>query len=46
MKKYESPKADVVLLANEDVIRTSEGVNSPIVGEGNGSWSDAHELNH
>ena len=42
MEKYETPKIDVIELMAEDVIKTSDGVNTPTVEEDDPIW----DLNH
>lgn len=38
MKKYSTPDFEIIALSKEDIITTSLGTESPIIGEGNGSW--------
>lgn len=50
-KTYETPKMDFVKLSNEDVVRTSDGVNpTPFPGGngngGNGNWGGPYSLNN
>ena len=42
MKKYEAPEMDLIALSEKDIIKTSDGVNTPTVDEDDPVW----DLNH
>ena len=42
MKKYENPKIEIITPSDIDIIRTSDGVNTPKVDEDDPIW----DLNH
>ena len=48
MKKYLNPEIEIVALANEDILTTSPGTETPWYEENDGSWeisAKAQELN-